>query len=120
MAKSGVLVLSSGANESLNVCFCAVGDLLDGNNGTSPTVTGTELSLVARFTSTLPDLFMEAPSVVSVGAVQVSVTESPLRCAVRSVTALGILSDGGCGAPGLAQPAQSRAKTKIRRRARMI
>src|SRR5258708_20852126 len=104
MAKSGVLALSSDANESLNVCFCAVRDLLVGNNGTSPTIAGAELSLVERFARTLPDLFMEAPSVVSADAVQVSGTESPRRCALSSVTAFGIWTDRGRGPPGLTHP----------------
>src|SRR5258708_39623593 len=111
MAKSGVLALSSDANESLNVCFCAVRDLLVGNNGTSPTIAGAELSLVERFARTLPDLFMEAPSVVSAGAVQVSVTESPRGAALRSGTAFGVWSDGGWGAAGPAETATNSART---------
>src|SRR5256885_17057601 len=45
-------------------------------------------------------------SVVSVGCVQVRVTLSPLRLACRSRTGSGRCSEGGCGAPGVPQPAR--------------
>ena len=46
-------------------------------------------------TKIFPVLLTKAPSVVSVGFVQVSVITSPLRVAARSWTGLGIFNDGG-------------------------
>src|SRR5258708_34396110 len=106
MAKSGVLALSSDANESLNVCFCAVRDLLVGNNGTSPPVAGAELSLVERFARTWPDLFMEAPSVLSAGPAPVGVTEPPRGPALRSVAARGAVRAAGIRAPRSPEPGE--------------
>src|SRR5437868_9625352 len=55
-------------------------------------------------------------SVVRVGSVQVSITLSPLRAALISLTGLGNCNDGGNGGPGhpqlLAQISASRAATR--------
>jgi hypothetical protein len=44
------------------------------------------------------------------GVVQCRWTTSPIRSAVRSFTTSGRFSDGGCGGPGLAQPAARRIR----------
>ena len=46
-------------------------------------------------------------SVVSTGEDQLSTTRLPLRSAAKSLTCVGRRSEGGCGAPGAAQPAAS-------------
>src|SRR5580765_6647486 len=56
---------------------------------------------------------MSSPSVVSVGVVHAKVTVSPLRTAFRSLTNLGISSDGGSGAPGTPQPSNAEQRTRI-------
>jgi hypothetical protein len=68
----------------------------------------------ARCTSILPGLRINSPSLVSVGVVQVSVTVSPLRIALRSPTKRGMSAEGGSGAPGTPQPSRLAARTRTR------
>src|SRR5437899_7372118 len=76
-----------------------------GSSGTSATTAFAEtLPDTVRDTVILPGLRISSPSVVSVGADHVSVTFAPLRVACRSLTGLGIPTDGGNGAPGVPQP----------------
>ena len=88
------------ANESRNTGVDGCPSFSAGASGSSANgevAAGAELTDATnpRCTKILPVLLTKAPSVVSVGFVQVSVITSPLRVAARSRIGLGIFNDGG-------------------------
>ena len=66
---------------------------------------GEVVEIVVRQTSAVIVPLTLMRSVVISGVVQCSWTTSPMRSAVRSFATSGRFSEGGCGGPGLAQPA---------------
>src|ERR1700745_1675024 len=73
--------------------------------------------LIARQIFVCPRCRKLAPSVVSVGPVQVSAIWSPVRVAFRSETGFARFKEGGCGGPGVPHP-DAKASTNAGRHSR--
>src|SRR5262249_41699702 len=113
-AKSAVVPGASSVGRGSGGLGAAVWSCLRaGLSGTSATTL--ETVPIVRESCIFPGLRTSSLSVVSAGAVHSRVTIAPLRTARKSPTGLGILSDGGRGAPGVPQlvsPPMSRTMMK--------